>query len=110
MNIKNAAALLMVSLLISGCGTLNTVLREDVAATRELRQQKTYCKSIPRAYSGAAFDFCLLHAAPDLTGVLMPFVLLDITVSGIVDTVVLPYTVYKQGTDGNISIYWRPGS
>jgi len=27
MNIKNAAALLMVSLLSSGCGTLNTVLR-----------------------------------------------------------------------------------
>ncbi|WP_431036174.1 YceK/YidQ family lipoprotein [Pseudomonas yamanorum] len=110
MTLKMTAALSIGILVLSGCGTANTVLREDVAAARELRKQKTYCQSIPRVYSGVAFDFCLLHAVPDPTGILVPFVLLDITVSGIVDTVVLPYTVYRQGADGNISIYWRPGS
>jgi uncharacterized protein YceK len=110
MTLKMTAALSIGILVLSGCGTANTVLREDAAAARELRNQKTYCQSIPRVYSGVAFDFCLLHAVPDPTGILVPFVLLDITVSGIVDTVALPYTVYRQGTDGNISIYWRPGS
>ncbi|WP_411390542.1 YceK/YidQ family lipoprotein [Pseudomonas sp. MPB23] len=105
MNIKNVAVLLMVSLLSSGCGTLNTVLREDVAATRELRQQKTYCQSIPRAYSGAAFDFCLLHAAPDPTGRVISLVLADIALSGALDTLVLPYTLYRQVEHGNIDIY-----
>lgn len=107
--IKMTAALIAASLVLNGCGTVNTVLREDAAAARELRKVKTYCQSIPRVYSGVAFDFCALHAAPDPTGILVPLVLVDITVSGIVDTVVLPYTIYRQGTDGNISIYWRPG-
>ena len=109
MDIKKLASLGVISLSISGCGTLNTVFREDVAATRELRKQKTYCQSIPRAYSGVAFDFCMLHAAPDPTGFLIPFVLVDIAVSAVADTVVLPYTIYRQSADGNISIYWRPG-
>lgn len=105
MKIKKIVTLGIVSLTVSGCGTLNTVLREDIAATRELRKQKTYCEAIPRVYSGVAFDFCLLHAAPDPTGVLIPLVLADIAVSGALDTVVLPYTVYRQVRDGNIKVY-----
>jgi uncharacterized protein YceK len=105
---KMTVALSVISLALSGCGTFNTVLRDDVGATRELRKQKTYCQSIPRVYSGVAFDFCLLHAQPDPTGVLMPLVLVDITASGIVDTLVLPYTIYRQSVDGDIGIYWRP--
>lgn len=106
MQIKKLAVLGIVSLLVSGCGTLNTVFREDSAATRQLRKQQTYCHSIPRIYSGLAFDFCLLNAPPDYTGVLVPVVLLDLAMSGAADTVVLPYTLYRQGKDGNLSIYW----
>ncbi|MBM9486062.1 YceK/YidQ family lipoprotein [Pseudomonas sp. ICBG1301] len=105
MNVKTALAVGLVSMTISGCGTLNTVLREDVAATRELRKQKTYCAAIPRIYSGVAFDFCLLHAAPDPTGVLVPFVLADIALSGALDTVVLPYTLYRQVEYGYLYVY-----
>nr|WP_314524777.1 YceK/YidQ family lipoprotein [uncultured Pseudomonas sp.] len=108
MTLRNTAAMSAVTLALSGCGTLNTVLRDDVAATRELRKQKTYCQSIPRVYSGLAFDFCLLNAPPDYTGVLVPLVLVDLAASGIVDTVVLPYTIYQQRTLGNMGIYWRP--
>lgn len=109
MDIKKLASLGVISLSISGCGTLNTVFRENVAATRELRKQKTYCQSIPRVYSGLAFDFCLLNAPPDYTGVLVPLVLVDLALSGAADTVVLPYTLYRQGKDGNLGVYWRPG-
>ncbi|KAF1033090.1 MAG: hypothetical protein GAK37_00231 [Pseudomonas sp.] len=109
MTLKATAAISVGVFVLSGCGTLNTVLRDDMAATRELRRQKTYCQTIPRVYSGLAFDFCLLNAPPDYTGVLVPLVLLDITASGIADTVLLPYTLYRQNVDGNIGIYWRPG-
>ncbi|OPA95344.1 hypothetical protein BFW87_13910 [Pseudomonas fluorescens] len=109
MTIKIMAVLGFAALLLSGCGTFNSVVRKDGETARELRLIKTYCQSIPRVYSGVAFDFCALHAAPDLTGILMPLVLVDIAVSGVADTVVLPYTIYRQVNDGNISIYWRPG-
>lgn len=105
MTIKKRAVLALVLLATSGCGTLNTVLREDTAATRELRKQKTYCEVIPRVYSGVAFDFCLLNAPPDPSGVLIPVALADIAVSGVLDTVALPYTLYRQVEDGNLKIY-----
>jgi uncharacterized protein YceK len=109
MTVSITVALGVAALLLSGCGTVNSVIRKDGDTARELRLIKTYCQSIPRVYSGVAFDFCSLHAAPDPTGILIPFVLLDIAVSGVADTVVLPYTIYRQASDGNISIYWRPG-
>lgn len=109
LTIKMAVLLSTFSLALSGCGTAVTVLQDDEQAARSLRKQKTYCQSIPRIYSGLAHDFCLLHTPPDPTGILVPFVLLDLTLSGAFDTISLPYTVYRQATDGNIRIYWRPG-
>lgn len=109
MTIKMALSLSALSLALSGCGTVSTVLQGDEDAARGLRKQKTYCQSIPRIYSGMAYDFCVLNAPPDPTGFLVPFILLDLTLSGVFDTVSLPYTIYRQATDGNISIYWRSG-
>lgn len=106
--IKTTAALIAALLALNGCGTVSTVLRDEAAAKNDLRKLKTYCQSIPRIYSGVAFDFCALHAAPDPTGILIPFVLVDIVMSGVADTAVLPYTIYRQATDGNLSIYWQP--
>ncbi|QJP93484.1 MULTISPECIES: YceK/YidQ family lipoprotein [Pseudomonas] len=108
MTIKTAITIGAFSLALSGCGTAVTVLQGDEAATRSLRKQKTYCQSIPRIYSGLAHDFCLLHAPPDPTGILVPVVLLDMTLSGVFDTACLPYTIYRQAVDGNIGVYWRP--
>lgn len=107
MSIKNAITISAFSLALSGCGTAVTVLQDDEDATRGLRKQKTYCQSIPRIYSGLAHDFCLLHAPPDPTGILVPVVLLDLTLSGVFDTAFLPYTIYRQAVDGYISVYWR---
>ena len=109
MTIKTAVILGACSLFLSGCGTVLTVLQSDEDAARSLRKQKTYCQSVPRIYSGLAYDFCVLNAPPDPTGVLIPFALLDITLSGVFDTVALPYTIYRQAADGNLSIYWRAG-
>ena len=107
--IKIALPLVTLALLLTGCGTAITVLQDDADAARSLRKQKTYCQSIPRIYSGLAYDFCVLNAPPDPTGVMVPLVLLDLSLSGVLDTVVLPYTIYRQVADGNIAVYWRPG-
>ena len=109
LTIKTAVMLGVCSMALSGCGTAVTVLQNDEDAVRGLRKQKTYCQSIPRIYSGLAYDFCVLNAPPDPTGVLVPLVLLDLALSGALDTVALPYTIYRQGVDGNIRIYWRSG-
>jgi uncharacterized protein YceK len=109
LTIKMAVMFGAVSLALTGCGTAMTVFQDDEDAARGLRKQKTYCQSIPRVYSGLAYDFCVLNAPPDPTGFLVPFVLLDLTLSGVLDTVCLPYTVYRQTVDGNLSIYWRAG-
>jgi uncharacterized protein YceK len=108
LTIKMALVSVAISLALSGCGTVATVLQDDVAAAQGLRRQKTYCQSIPRVYSGLAYDFCVLNAPPDPTGFLVPIILLDLALSGALDTVVLPYTIYRQGADGNIRVYWRP--
>lgn len=108
MTIKMAMSLGALSLVLAGCGTVSTVLQDDAAAAQGLRKQKTYCQSIPRVYSGLAYDFCVLNAPPDPTGILVPLVLLDLALSGVLDTAALPYTLYRQSVDGNIGIYWRP--
>ncbi|MEJ5060320.1 MULTISPECIES: YceK/YidQ family lipoprotein [unclassified Pseudomonas] len=108
MTIKTAVASGVISLALTGCGTAVTVLQDDAGAAQSLRRQKTYCQSIPRVYSGLAYDFCVLNAPPDPTGILVSLVLLDLALSGALDTAVLPYTIYRQGVDGNIQIYWRP--
>ncbi|UDI93426.1 MULTISPECIES: YceK/YidQ family lipoprotein [unclassified Pseudomonas] len=109
MTIETSIAIGAFSLALSGCGTAVTVLRGDEAATRCLRKQKTYCQLIPRIYSELAHDFCLLHAPPDPTGILVPVFLLDLTLSGVFDTACLPYTIYRQAVDGNVGVYWRSG-
>ena len=109
MSIQSAVTLGTCAWLLSGSGTAASVWQMDADVARDLRKQKTYCQSIPRSYSGLAFDFCVLHASPDPSGVLEPFVLLDLPLSGVLDTVVLPYTIYRQASDGNPGIYWRAG-
>ncbi|MFJ2488688.1 YceK/YidQ family lipoprotein [Pseudomonas sp. NPDC087639] len=109
MTIKKAVTLGAFSWVLSGCGSALTVLQDDADVARDMRKQKTYCQSISRIYSGLAYDFCVLNAPPDPSGYLVPFVLLDLPLSGAFDTVVLPYTIYRQVTEGHLSIYWRRG-
>ncbi|MNI42687.1 hypothetical protein D3C73_969880 [compost metagenome] len=107
LTIKMAITLGVCLLALSGCGTALTVVQSEEEAARDLRKHKTYCQSIPRIYSGLAYDFCVLNAPPEPGGYLASFVLLDLALSGVGDTVVLPYTIYRQVIDGSIGIYWR---
>ena len=104
--------LLILIILLSGCGTVNTVLRDDYIAVKKLKTVKTYCPSIPRIYSGLSYDVCSLYAKPNhIHGEgsndfgTVPFIFLDSFFSTVLDTIVLPYTLYRHNEDGNIEIY-----
>lgn len=113
---KNKKVVLICALTLSlvGCGTTNTVFRDDSVASSELKKKRTYCGSIPRIYSGVAYDFCVLNGPPGVKGAqgvqevvavgFVPLIFLDFVASGVLDTLVLPYTVYRQGKDGSIDI------
>lgn len=107
--------LLSAVVLLTGCGSINTVLREDDYAQRELTDLKTRCETIPRVYSGVAYDFCSLNAEykhpKDNAGPLLASALLDGALSGVLDTLVLPYTLYHQANEGSMIIKlqtWTP--
>ena len=99
---------LLLSLLITGCGTVNTVFRNDTVAANQLTRWRSHCDGVPRIYSGVSIDFCALHAEPrtlksSKNGYPSAgLVVLDMAASGIADTVLLPYTIYTQTRYGGI--------
>jgi len=104
---KNALICLIgVSLL--GCGTVNTVIKGDSTARYNLNQVKSPCETIPRIYSGVFYDICALRGKPSRTSLWVgsgaELVLIDLALSGVLDTVVLPYTIYGQINEGHINL------
>ena len=91
---------------LSACGSLNTVGRSDLEVAAELNKQNTNCESIPKIYSGIAYDFCYLHVKPSglYFNWFLAFYLVDSVASAAVDTVLLPYTGYQQYKYGNTDI------
>ena len=103
-------AMLLAALLLAGCGTIQTVVRGDEVAAESLKEQKSYCGAVPRIYSGVSYDFCSLNAplkkgldAQDHTDA-PAVVLIDVVMSSALDTLLLPYTIYRQQADGSIVI------
>jgi len=79
---------------INGCATVYTLTSsEDLACTEECL--------IPSVYSGTAFDLCGVMAGDGGQGAAIMF--WDLFFSVPADTLVLPYTVFKQIEDGSIS-------
>lgn len=89
---------------ISGCGTFKTLTDEEDAAD-DLAKWESNCHSIPRAYSGMVYQFCNLNG-PSRSGPhwSAPSVALDMALSGIADTILIPYTGYLQYKQGDIQV------
>ena len=95
-------------LTLGGCGTVKTVFNSDAQVSAALKKESTYCDSVPRVYSGAAFDLCVLHAPANTTGKgggLIPLLFVDVVASALADTLALPYTIYRQSRDGSILLH-----
>ena len=103
-------AMMLAMLMLAGCGTVQTVAFSDKSSTDQLKTKKSYCGAVPRIYSGVTYDFCMLHAEkPDDVDAFnynnaSLGLVADAAVSGVLDTFLLPYTIYKQQADGSIVI------
>lgn len=105
----HSVLIVVLSLFITGCGTINTVVREDAVTSHHLKELNSNCESIPRVYSGASYDFCTLYGPPAPgygrnDSSLVAHYIADFVFSGLLDTLLLPYTIYRQTRDGNIYI------
>lgn len=104
---NRTSTLLLAAALCSGCGTLSTTFTADETARERLNGLRTHCSSVPRTYSGVSYDFCVLNAEPGHFGHVapgLPLVLFDLVLSGIADTLTLPYTIFLQSRDGNLDL------
>ena len=100
---------IVLAFLSSSCGTMKTIdpIYNQVGISHQ--GHKSYCKNIPRVYSGMAYNFCLLYGEPNSNGTVssvngVPVFLIDSLFSLATDTVVLPYTIYTQAKEGNIKV------
>lgn len=102
--------MLLATLMLAGCGTVQTVVRADGVAAKSLKEKNSYCGAVPRIYSGVMYDFCYLNAPLEkgrdaqIHGPAPAIVLIDVVLSGTLDTLLLPYTLYRQQADGSIII------
>lgn len=97
-------------LLTFSCSTIKTVepLQNHVAISHG--NNKSYCKTIPRIYSGIATNICILYgesnksAGVDATTHSFHYWVIDSAFSVVFDTVILPYTIVSQLNNGSIQV------
>ena len=98
---------MLVSWLV-GCGTIDTVVRGDSITRQNLNHVKSPCATIPRIYSGVIYDMCLLRGKPSRAALWLgpgpELMLVDLALSGVLDTAVLPYTIFGQINQGSIEL------
>lgn len=90
--------IVMLSIILNGCSTVHTISQ----AEQGLVMKGSYCHSIEHVYSGVQYNWCKLHGepkqSPDPRSAQGDFEYLgiDTLFSLLADTLVLPYTIYKQ--------------
>ncbi len=96
----------MLVLGLTGCGTIDTVIRGDSVTRQNLNHVKSPCATIPRIYSGVIYDMCLLRGKPSRAALWLgpgpELMLVDLALSGVLDTAALPYTIFGQIREGSI--------
>lgn len=95
---------------ITGCGTMKTagVEKNEVVQVGSGRDP-TRCDEIPRIYSGVAYDLCEMNRtanidAAGIDGKVPTSEAIEFALNVVADTLVLPWTFYRQVTDGNIKV------
>jgi uncharacterized protein YceK len=101
---------LATSFTLVSCATVKTLDPKDSHVNIQHQGKNSYCESIPRVYSGAAYNVCKVTGEPStrknvgnsINGV--PIIVIDAFCSVAADTLVLPYTIFRQVNDGNIAV------
>jgi uncharacterized protein YceK len=84
---------------ISGCSTIYTLTADGESFHKEACAND--CSTVPRIYSGTAMDLCAVFTPDGGQGSAIMFY--DLFLSFPLDTIVLPYTIYGQITEGSLS-------
>ena len=89
---------IFVSVVLHGCGTIYTVSTDSDKLKKEACNNDC---SIPRVYSGTAFDICGISEEGGSQGEAILF--WDLLFSIPADTIILPYTFFMQIKEGSIA-------
>jgi uncharacterized protein YceK len=100
----------ILAVFIAGCGTLKTTALDEPRIEIGTKSKKSLCTEIPRIYSGVFYNVCWLNRetninntySPNRRGV--PYIVVDMVMSGLLDTILLPYSIYKQVEVGSIKV------
>ncbi len=99
-------ALIVISFFLQGCSTVHTISHAESG----LVMKGSYCHSIERMYSGVQYNWCKLHGEPKKAAATastkgdFEYVGIDTLFSLLADTLVLPYTIFKQASSEPISV------
>ncbi len=99
----------LLALFCFSCATIKTIDPPLDHVKISYKGKKSYCKKIPRIYSGISYNACLFYGEPSNVTMIdsfngIPFVFIDSAFSVIADTIVLPYTVVSQVNKGDIRV------
>ena len=98
------------TLFICSCATIKTINPYNNHINISHFGKKSYCKDIPRIYSGISYNLCLMYGEPSNKTNIgssvnnVPLVFIDTVLSAVSDTVVLPYTLIMQAEKGDIKV------
>ena len=95
-------SLVLLAFFLSSCGTLQTLGKGPLQIGAEKYNGSQPCEEIRRWYSGVKYDYCVLVKGDGSDWELHGILAWDFPFSLIVDTVLLPYTIYKQATIGSL--------
>lgn len=99
----------VLTLFCFSCATVKTLDPPLNHVEIAYKGKESYCKNIPRIYSGISYNACLFYGEPSTETNIdainnVPVVLIDSAFSLITDTVVLPYTIITQVNKGDIRV------
>ena len=101
-HIIKITSILFSVLILQACGTYKTVVpssqRKLVQYVESVDDEK--CATIPRVYSGVNYTFCVMCGNAKLKSTHTDIAM--VPMDFVADTVLLPYTITKQFTDGNL--------
>ena len=112
---KRTILLIILLIMVQGCATIRTLAPEGDHIEISHKGHKSYCQSIPRIYSGTFYNICKMNGEPNYdastesTEAAFQYIMLDSLFSLCLDTVVIPYTMTRQITDGSIRVEPRVG-
>lgn len=105
-------SIFVMPVLLTACGTTTTLTSSDREIAANLKRQESNCESLPRIYSGVAYNLCKMNSNNNSIyfNWQLGFYFIDSVASAATDTIVLPVTAYSQAKNGSLQIdeQYRP--